>query len=69
MGTDQFSAEMKAVTESALNMTSQAMTWMGAFFGVKGTDYESITQKFKLKAGNGEPIQMYGENGHGIEIP
>jgi C1A family cysteine protease len=66
LGTDVFSKEMKAVKDAAVNMTSQAMTWMTSFMGVKATTADKQLNKFKLQAGNGEPVQMYGENGAGI---
>jgi hypothetical protein len=69
MGTDVWSKEMNAVKESARNMTTKAMSWASAFFGVKPSSGEEKLSKYKLKAGNGEPVQMYGENGAGIMIP
>lgn len=56
MGTDAFTKEMNAVKESARNMTSQAMSWMTSLFGVKSQTADDQLSKFKLKAGNGEPI-------------
>ena len=36
LGTDVFTKEMNVVKDAAVNMTSQAMSWMTSLLGVKG---------------------------------